>query len=170
MRAQNTKSSSQDLDTKQFLTSYKFNVTGTIPSVDCVTTVFLSFSCPWLHSFKLFIAARCSTLTTSYEVLPHILLIPTYRVSINSFPDYKHLLQENYCMWNTNFFFFPQNITQEVLFTTHQYTWTCVVFVARRTSDRYSIPLHVFSNVSSVIVASPFIDAILTLTGYATVT
>ena len=29
-----------------------------------------------------------------------------YRVSIKSFPDYKHLLQENYCTWNTNFFFF----------------------------------------------------------------
>jgi len=28
-----------------------------------------------------------------------------YRVSINSFPDYKHLLQENYCMWNKNIFF-----------------------------------------------------------------
>jgi len=41
-----------------------------------------------------------------------------YRVSIKSFPDYKHLLQENYCTWNTNFFFF-QNITQEVFFTTH---------------------------------------------------
>jgi len=24
-----------------------------------------------------------------------------YRVSIKSFPDYKHLLQENYCTWNT---------------------------------------------------------------------
>ena len=29
-----------------------------------------------------------------------------YRVSIKSFPDYKHLLQENYCTWNTNIFFF----------------------------------------------------------------
>ena len=34
-----------------------------------------------------------------------------YRVSIKSFPDYRHLLQENYCTWNTNiyiyiFFFF----------------------------------------------------------------
>ena len=27
-----------------------------------------------------------------------------YRVSIKSYPDYKHLLQENYCTWNTNFF------------------------------------------------------------------
>jgi len=26
----------------------------------------------------------------------------TYRVSIKSFPDYKHLLQENYCTWDTN--------------------------------------------------------------------
>ena len=78
MRAQNTKSSSQDLDTKQFLTSYKFNVTGTIPSIHCVTTVFLSFSCPWLLSSELFNTACCSTLTTGYEVLTHILLIPNY--------------------------------------------------------------------------------------------
>ena len=35
-----------------------------------------------------------------------------YRVSIKSFPDYKHLLQENYCAWNTNIFF--QNVAQEV--------------------------------------------------------
>ena len=38
-----------------------------------------------------------------------------YRMSIKSFPDYKHLLQENYCTWNTNIpFFFFQNVTQEV--------------------------------------------------------
>jgi len=73
---QNTKSSSQDLDTKQFLKSYKFTVTGTTPSVDCVTTTFLLFTCPWLCSKKLFIAACCSTLTTGYVVLPLILLIP----------------------------------------------------------------------------------------------
>jgi len=35
-----------------------------------------------------------------------ILLKSYYRVSIKSFPDYKHLLQENYCTWNTNIFFF----------------------------------------------------------------
>ena len=29
-----------------------------------------------------------------------------YRVSIKSFPDYKHLLQENYCMWNTNIYIY----------------------------------------------------------------
>ena len=31
---------------------------------------------------------------------------------MKSFPDYKPLLQENYCTWNTNFFF--QNVIQEV--------------------------------------------------------
>ena len=36
-----------------------------------------------------------------------------YGVSINSFPDYKHLLQENYCTWNTNIYFF-QDVNQEV--------------------------------------------------------
>jgi len=29
-----------------------------------------------------------------------------YRVSIKSFPDYKHLLQKNYSTWKTNLFFF----------------------------------------------------------------
>jgi hypothetical protein len=37
-------------------------------------------------------------LNLSYRVM--------YRVSIKSFPDYKNLLQENYCTWNTKFFFF----------------------------------------------------------------
>jgi spore coat polysaccharide biosynthesis protein SpsF (cytidylyltransferase family) len=40
----------------------------------------------------------------------------TYRVSIKYFPDYKYLLQENYCTWNTNIFF--QNVTQKNFFTT----------------------------------------------------
>jgi len=33
-----------------------------------------------------------------------------YRVSIKSFPDYKHLLQENYVEYKL--FFPPQNVTQ----------------------------------------------------------
>ena len=72
-------------------------------------------------------------------------------MSIKSFPDYKHLLQQNYSTWNTNILFL--NTTQEVFFTTHQYTSTCAPFVARRTSNRQSISLHVFSNMSSVTVA-----------------
>ena len=36
--------------------------------------------------------------------------LPLYRVSIKYFPDYKHLLQENYVEYN----FFFQNLTQEV--------------------------------------------------------
>ena len=51
------------------------------------------------------------------------------------------------------FFFSKCNSTQEVFFTTHQYTSTCAPFVARRTSNRQSISLHVFSSMSSVIVA-----------------
>jgi len=35
-----------------------------------------------------------------------------YRVSIKSFPDYKHLLQEN--TWDKNIYFFKCNSTQEV--------------------------------------------------------
>ena len=58
----------------------------------------------------------------------------TYRVSIKSFPDYKHLLQEKYCMWNTNFFFKMK--PKKFFITTHQYTSTCAPFVARRTSNR----------------------------------
>ena len=53
-------------------------------------------------------------------------------------------------------FLFPKcNSTQEVFFTTHQYTSTCAPFVARRTSNGQSISLHVFSNMSSVIVTKP---------------
>ena len=42
-----------------------------------------------------------------------------YRVNIKSFPDYKHLLQENYCTWNTNIYIYIyiyifQNVTQDV--------------------------------------------------------
>ena len=36
-----------------------------------------------------------------------------YRVSIKSFPDYKHLLQENYVEYK-HFFFFKCNSAQEV--------------------------------------------------------
>jgi len=36
-----------------------------------------------------------------------------YRVSIKSFPDYKHLLQENYCKWNTNIFYHCLNEFQK---------------------------------------------------------
>jgi len=32
--------------------------------------------------------------------------VSLYRMSIKSFFDNKHLLQENYCTWNTNIFFF----------------------------------------------------------------
>jgi len=35
-------------------------------------------------------------LQTRYGELRHTAPITIYRVSINSFPDYKHLLQENY--------------------------------------------------------------------------
>jgi hypothetical protein len=44
------------------------------------------------------------------------LIFLIYRVSIKSFPDYKHLLQENYVEYKLFFF---QNVTQEVFFTTH---------------------------------------------------
>jgi hypothetical protein len=40
-----------------------------------------------------------------------------YRVSIKSFPDYKHLLQENYLEYKL--FFSKCNSTQEVFFTVH---------------------------------------------------
>ena len=76
-----------------------------------------------------------------------------YRVSMKSFPDYKHLLQENYCMCNRNIFFF-QNVTQEVFYNTLVH-FSMSPFVARRTSNRYrwTISLHVLSNMSSAIVA-----------------
>ena len=68
------------------------------------------------------------------------------------FPWLQTFITRKLLMWNTNIFFF-QNITQEAFFTTHRYTSTCAPFVARRTSNRQSISLHVFSNMSSVIVA-----------------
>jgi len=85
------------------------------------------------------------------ESINSLLQLRIYRVSIKSSPDYKHLLQENYCTWNTNIYFFKCNSRR--FFTTHQYTSTCAPFVARRTSNSQSISLHVFSNMSSVIVA-----------------
>ena len=36
----------------------------------------------------------------------YVHLLWFYRMSVKSFPDYKHILQQNYCMWNT--FFFPK--------------------------------------------------------------
>ena len=42
--------------------------------------------------------------------------------------------------------------SRSFFFTTNQYTSTCAPFVARRTSNRQSVSLHVFSNMSSVIV------------------
>ena len=42
-------------------------------------------------------------------------LVKIYRVSIKSFPDYKHLLQENYMEYKHIFFFFP-NLTQLKMF------------------------------------------------------
>ena len=53
-----------------------------------------------------------------------------YRVSIKYFPDYKYLLQENYCTWNTNIFFF-QNVTQEVFFLQHISTLQHVLLLFR---------------------------------------
>ena len=57
--------------------------------------------------------ARSSPYPTSHFLKIHLGHICIYRVSIKSFPDYEHLLQANYCTWNTNIFFF-QNVTQEV--------------------------------------------------------
>jgi len=36
------------------------------------------------------------SLTVRFKNNPIIIMIHVYRVSIKSFPDYKHLLQENY--------------------------------------------------------------------------
>jgi len=44
------------------------------------------------------------------SALVYSIHIPMYRVSINSFPDYKHLLQENYVEYKYIYFF--QNVTQ----------------------------------------------------------
>ena len=54
-----------------------------------------------------------------------------------------------YVEYKHNFF----KCNSRSFFTTHQYTSTCAPFVARRTSNRQSVSLHVFSSMSSVIVA-----------------
>jgi len=63
--------------------------------------VFTVSSCVWVRSgveiSKVPYSCCC--------VVPLTPLEEQYRVSIQSFADYKHLLQENYCTWNTNFFF-----------------------------------------------------------------
>ena len=75
-----------------------------------------------------------------------------YRVNIKSFPDYKYLLQENYCTWNTNIFCF-QNVTQEV-FLQHISTLQLVLFLlhGERLIDNQFL-FTVFSSMCSVIVA-----------------
>jgi len=80
----------------------------------------------------LFKDLESSSVTCSEDLYVNKILI--YRVSIKSFPDYKYLLQENYCTWKTNFFFFKFN--SRSFFTTHQYTSACAPFGPRRTSNR----------------------------------
>jgi len=76
----------------------------------------------------------------------YISTVVLYRVSIKSFPDYKHLLQENYCTWNTFFF---QNVTQEV-FLQHISTLQHILLLlyGERLIDNYFSPRvlqHVFN-------------------------
>jgi len=47
--------------------------------------------------------------TEDFEGVRLTCRVVMYRVSINSFPDYKHLVQENYVEYKCNFF---QNVTQ----------------------------------------------------------
>ena len=50
---------------------------------------------------------------------PVATFVNIYRVSIKSFPDYKHLLQENYRTWNTNiYFFFPKCNSRSFFYNT----------------------------------------------------
>ena len=77
-------------------------------------------------------------------------LLKLYRVSIKYFPDYKHLLQENYCTWNTNIFF--QNVTQEVFFYNTLLQHVLLLLYGERLIDNQFLST-VFSNMSSVIIA-----------------
>ena len=54
-------------------------------------------------TFK-FVAQHLNHCSTAVPIIASSWLF--IQVGINSFPDYRHLLQENYCMWNTNMFFF----------------------------------------------------------------
>jgi len=52
------------------------------------------------------------------ELAVVVVILLIYRVSINSFSNYTHLLQENYVEYKYIFFF--QNVTQlKKFFTTH---------------------------------------------------
>jgi hypothetical protein len=92
-----------------------------------------------------------------------------YRVSIKFFPDYKYLLQENYCTWNTNILFFL-NLTQEV-FLQHLSTLQHVILLLHkeRLNDNQFLSTC-SSTYYETYCAFSFIDAILTLAGYANVT
>ena len=51
--------------------------------------------------YKSIISARCfPSYRKSGHVLESVVRIVKYRVSIKAFPDYKHLLQENYVEYN----------------------------------------------------------------------
>ena len=100
------------------------------------------------YLFKLLLISMLYNVSTSF--FAHLTIIQGYHKVLPwlqtfitrkpPYVEYKHI-------------FFFQNVTQEVFFTTHQYTSTCAPFVARRTSNRQSVSLHVFSNMSSLIVA-----------------
>ena len=77
-----------------------------------VTTVTEVFPC-----FFLSCKANAREKPAKTEHGPHsscFLCCSMYRVSINSFPDYKHLLQENYVEYKRNFCS-KCNSTQEVI-------------------------------------------------------
>jgi len=93
----------------------------TQPSSDTSSNDFIEYLC----SVKFFVKGRdCNTylifvtepLTYDYfrrltvvivtaNKCGHCIMTDLYGVSIKSFHDYKHLLKENYCMWNTKLFF-----------------------------------------------------------------
>ena len=77
---------------------------------------FVSFSVLFVCVCVLYYCHRVATQLQLTNIIYHIILyhiIQIYRVSIKSFPDYKHLLQVNYVEYK-HIFFSKCNSTQEV--------------------------------------------------------
>ena len=78
-------------------------------------------------------------------------------MSIKSFPDYKHLLEGNYCKWNTNIFF--QNITRDVFFYNtsvhfNMCSFSCTQNVQSIIRISQRVLQHVFSYCSNTVCYS----------------
>ena len=77
---------------------------------------------------------------------------------IKSFPDYRHLLQENYCTWNTNIYFFSKCNSRSFFYNTSVHfnicSFCCTENVYSITNFSPRVPQHVFSYCSKSVCYS----------------